>query len=176
MNRIRHIALALTILAATVTLPGCLGYSGKNIYRKGIKTIAVPIWKRGENVFRRDHEMTLTESLIKQVELTPYAVTTRDRADTVIEGTITNITQSYMSTNPDTGEPRERQLTFFLTFRWTDLRTGKVILEKQNFPVTTTYRSGEPLNQDFTQAMQLLCDKAALRIVELMENDWTVAE
>ena len=176
MNRIRHIALTLTVLAAMISLPGCLGYSGKTLYRKGIKTVAVPIWKRGEAVFRRDHEITLTESLVKQIEMTPYAVTTRNRADTVIEGTLVGITQAFIGVNPDTGEARERQLTFILSFRWTDLRTGKVIMEKVNFPVTTTYRSLEPLNQDFTQATQLLCDKAARRIVELMEEDWIVAE
>ena len=108
--------------------------------------------------------------------MTPYAITTRSRADTVIEGTLVSIRQTYMGTNPDTGEPRERQLTFVLSFRWIDLRTGKVIMEKQGFPVTTTYRSLEPLSQDFTQASQLLCDKAAIRIVELMEEDWIVAE
>ncbi len=176
MNRIRQIALVLIVLASATTLPGCLGYSGKSLYRKGIKTVAVPIWKRGEQVFRRDHEITLTESLVKQIEMTPYAITTRDRADTVIEGTLVGITQAFMGVNPDTGEARERQLTFVLSFRWIDLRTGKVIMEKQGFPVTTTYRSLEPLSQDFEQATQLLCDKAARRIVELMEQDWTVAE
>ncbi|MBT3277847.1 MAG: hypothetical protein HN909_00125 [Phycisphaerales bacterium] len=189
MNRM-HILTLLTIVLAATLLPGCLGYSGESLYRSGIKTIAVPNWKRGERVFRRNHEITLTEALDKRILLTPYAKTSRNRADTVIEGTLDRISQSYMGMNPDTGVPRERQLTIWLTFTWKDLRTGKELLRKENFPVTVTYRPtqavmhGSPeispstlgqsteLSQDFTQAMQRLCDKAAMRIVELMERDW----
>jgi len=93
------VALLLGVLLAGV-LAGCLsnnpttGYTAKSQYRQGIRTVAVPIWTRGKDIYRRDIEIRLTESLVKRIELdTPYKVTTKQRADTILTGNLHRLVQ-----------------------------------------------------------------------------------
>lgn len=150
-----------------------MGYTAHSQYRRGIRTVAVPIWTRGKDVYRRDTEIRLTESLVKRIELdTPYKVTTKQQADTILTGTIDLISQQTLSFDPDTGSPREMQLTFTVSFKWEDLRTGNIIVKKKNFRVAGVYLPPVPFNEDFFQGSEDLIDKLARRIVETMEADW----
>ncbi len=174
----RIVAVLLGVLLAGV-LAGCLsndpttGYTAKSQYRQGIRTVAVPIWTRGKDIYRRDIEIRLTESLVKRIELdTPYKVTTKQRADTILTGTLEKITQRTMSFDPDSGDPREMQITFTVSFKWEDLRTGKIIVKRQNFDVAGIYLPPVPFNEDFFQGSEDLLDKLARRVVETMESDW----
>lgn len=160
-------------------LSGCLsddptlGYTARSQYRQGIRTVAVPIWTRGKDVFRRDVEIRLTEALVKRIELdTPYKVSTKQQADTILTGTIDMISQQTLSFDPDTGDPREKQLTFMVSFKWEDLRTGNIVVEKKNFRVAGVYLPPAPFNEDFFTGSEDLLDKLARRIVETMEADW----
>ena len=170
--------IILGLLMAGV-LGGCLsddptlGYTARSQYRQGIRTVAVPIWTRGKDVYRRDIEIRLTEALVKRIELdTPYKVTTKQQADTILTGTIDTISQQTLSFDPDSGDPREMQLTFTVSFKWEDLRTGNVVVEKKNFRVAGVYLPPAPFNENFFQGSEDLLDKLARRIVETMEADW----
>jgi hypothetical protein len=170
----------LTLLAAlplVLVASGCfnndetLGYTAQNHYRSGIQTVAVPMWTRGKDVYRRGLEIDLTKALVKRIELeTPYKVTKKDRADTVMTGSIDVITQRVLSFNPDTGQPREKEVTFKVSFKWEDLRTGKILVKRKNFEVAVVYLPDPPYNESFFLGSQKLMDKLALRIVETMEN------
>jgi hypothetical protein len=173
----RYIALPLILLAGL--LVGCsddptVGYTAQSQYRTGINTVAVPLWTRGQDVYRRDIEFQLTEALIKRIELnTPYKVVKKDQADSILTGTIDRIEQSTLSFNPDTGRPREIQMTFFVSFRWKDLRTGNTLVRERNFRVSDVYLPSQPFGEDFFQGSQSLIDKLSRRIVETMETDWS---
>ena len=163
-------------LPLVFTASGCfnddpnLGYTARNHYRPGIQTVVVPMWTRGKDVYRRGLEISLTKALVKRIELdTPYKVTKKDRADTEFDGSIDTIIQQVLSFNPDTGQPREIQVTFEVSFKWTDLRTGKVLVERETFDVTGVYLPDAPFNEDFFLGSQKLMDNMALRIVETME-------
>jgi len=172
------------VLAVTVVLggmlagPGCstdpkAGYTMADQYRPGIHTVAVPIWTRGRQVYRRGLEFRLSEALAKRIELdTPYKVVGKDRADTQIEGRIDRIDQQVLSNDPDTGRPRELEVTLVLSFTWKDLRTGKILVKHDNFRVADSYITHEPVGEDFFQGSEADIDKAARRIVETMEADW----
>lgn len=88
-----------TVLVLAVVIAGCnvdptKGYTLSDQYRKGIRTVAVNVFTRGTNVYRRDIEMRLTEAIVKHIELnTPYKVTSKARADTQLTGTIERISQ-----------------------------------------------------------------------------------
>ncbi|MBN1553688.1 MAG: hypothetical protein JXA11_03000 [Phycisphaerae bacterium] len=163
------------LVALVVGLAGCepLGYSGQSQFRRNVHTIAVPIWTRGKDVYHREVEIRLTQALAKRVELdTPYKITNRQKADTLITGTIDRIEQATTSFNPDTGTPREIAVTFYVSFKWEDLRDGKVLVQKTNFPVSAVYLPSAPFNEDFFIGTEDLSDRLAKRIVETMESDW----
>ena len=174
-------SILLTLDAATavlLTAGGCSsdpanGYSFKSPYRTNIQTVAVPIWARGKDVYRREHEKRLTEAICKRIELdTPYKVTEKSRADTMLEGSLDQIDQRVMSYNPDSGMPRELEITFIVSFTWTDLRTGKVILRKTRMPMAVSYIPEGAFNEDFFQGSEDVDNRLARRIVELLEIDW----
>ncbi len=161
------------VAAAIAALAGCGGYTMKDQYRPDVKTVFVPIWTRGPEVYRREIEFRLTEALQKRIELdTPYKVTSKGRADTELSGKIVRIDQRVLSKNPDTGRPRELEETFTLAFTWKDLRTGKVLVEHTNFRVADTYIPEAPLSEDFFAGSEAVINRTAQRIVETMEADW----
>jgi len=167
-------------LAAGVLLGGAgcsndptKGYTLKSQYVEGVKTVSVPIWHRGKEVYRRGLEMRLTEAVIKRLELdTPYKVTDKSRADTELRGTIDRISQRVLSFNPDSGLPREKELTVTVSFTWTDLRTGKVLAQRKGFREAGAYVPPQPFGEDFFQGSEDVVNKLARRIVEQMEADW----
>lgn len=167
-----------TLVVVVLLWGGCTndptqGYTMKDQYRSGIKTVSVPMWTRGKHVYRRGLEMRLTHALDRQIELdTRYKVTTRSRADTELSGSIDKIEQRILSINPDTGRPREQEITFYVSFKWTDLRSGKIILKKSNFRVARVYLPSAPLGEDFFQGSEDAINELAERIVEQMEDEW----
>jgi hypothetical protein len=172
-RKIMRISLLLTITAAG--LGGCesMGYTAQNHYRKNIRTVAVPIWTRGKDVYRREVEDRLTKALAKRIELdTPYKITDRQKADTLLTGSIDRINQATTSFNPDTGTPREIAVTFYVSFTWEDLRSGAILVKKTNFAVSDVYLPPGPFNEGFFLGSEALMERLAQRIVETMESDW----
>jgi len=149
------------------------GYTVRSQYDTGIKTVAVPIWTRGREVFRRELEMRLTEAVIKKVELdTPYKVVDKSRADTELRGSLDLVSQRVLSFNPDTGLPRETEITMAVSFVWTDLRSGKDIKQVSNLRQSDVYIPPSPLGEDFFQGSEGAINDLAQRVVEQMESDW----
>lgn len=171
--------LAVVCLAAAAAGSGCANtdptraYTTRSQYRQGIKTVAVPMWKRGAGEFRRDIEIRLTESLVKRIEAeTPYKVVDKARADTLLAGTLLSVKQHVLSFDPRTGQAREIQGRFMVEFTWKDLRTGKMLADVKKFPVTAEYVPERPLGQDFFTVSEDALNKLAGRIVEQLAEDW----
>ena len=142
-------------------------------YREGVTTIAVPLWNRGKDVYRRDVEIRLTEALQKRIAAnTPYSITSRSHADTLLEGTIDRIDQTVLSFNPDNSAPREQEIRLTVSFTWTDLRTGKVLVRRAGYSVTATYIPPPGFNEDFFLGSEAVLDKLARQIVDQMEKPW----
>ncbi len=179
MKSTATLLLLLTAFVAATATTGCCssdptkGYTLRSQYDTAIKTVAVPIWTRGRQVFRRELEMRLTEAVVKKVELnTPYKVVDKSRADTELRGTIDTVSQRVLSFNPDNGLPRETEITLAVSFTWTDLRSGKTIREVANLRQSAVYIPPSPLNEDFFQGSEDAVNRLAERIVEQMESDW----
>ena len=179
MNRIIFIWTVLAVTAAAVCT-GCSnpdpskGYTTIDQYRPEIKTIAVPIFRRGTYEYRRDIEFRLTEALIKQIEAqTRYKVVSKGRADTELTGTIRAIDQQVLSFAPDTGRAREIQMRIIVDFTWKDLRgEGKVLVERKNFRVAAEYIPPDPFNEDFFLGSEDAFNKMARRIVGQLAQPW----
>jgi len=164
-------------LALAATLGGCnadptQSYTLASQYPEGIRTVAVKIFTRGPNVYRRGLEFRLTEAVIKHIELnTPYKVVDKEQADTELTGTITGVSQRTMSMVKDVSSPREKEVLISASMQWQDLRKGE-ILRQSKVRAAGSYIPLAPFEEDFFQGSEAAIDKLARRIVEEMENEW----
>ena len=177
MNRIVTLVVGSLLAGALAGTAGCdvdpmKGYSTRSQYVQGVKTVFVPIWQRGRNVYRRELEKRLTEAVIKRMELdTPYKQTDKSRADTELTGTLERISQRVLSYNPDSGLPREKEIVILVSYKWTDLRNGKVLAQGR-VTESGVYIPPAPLDEDFFQGSEDVINKLAKRVVEKMEASW----
>jgi hypothetical protein len=148
------------------------GYTTKSMFPDTIQTVAVSIFDRNKNVYRRDLEFRLTEAIQKRVQQnTPYRLAKRGQADSELTGELINITQQVLSYNGTTGDPNEIEAVFTFSFTWKD-RHGNILVKRENFQVSGTYIPSAPFNENFYQGSDDIINKAAQRIVEQMESDW----
>jgi hypothetical protein len=145
------------------------GYQWKSLYRPGIETVAVDIFESKE--FRRGDEFGLTTAIAKQIEATtPYKIASRDRADTLLEGSVRSIRRPVMSLSRNGGVPQEQFYELTVDFVWKDLRNGKILTSRTYFDQTTAYYP--TLGEDAFVGQQSAAERLALAIVQQMEADW----
>jgi len=177
-----RLAAMLAVAAASLAAGGC-----GTLYHSNVKSVAVPIWQRGPGVYRRGLEFRLTEAIIKRIELdTPYKVTDKSKADTMLEGTIVRVSQSVLSFNPRLATPRDEQIRIVVRLKWTDLRTGEVLHEERNLRAAGVYYPARrldesevsgtvpasPFDEDFFEGSSSAINRMAQLIVEKMEKPW----
>ena len=162
--------IAVIAAIALCGMTGGCGYSAghRGLFRSNIKTVHVPIFENKD--FRRGLEFQLTEALIKAIELhTPYKTTSnKQRADSVLTGEIAEVRQGTLGLDFKTHLPRETQATVVASFRWKDLRTGKMLAEMP--VVTQSVDYIRPVGENFYQASEEAMNDLAERIVEKMEK------
>lgn len=145
------------------------GYKWASLYREDIQTVAVPIFTNKD--FRRGVEFKLTSALIKQMEAnTPYRVAPQERADTVLEGEITKIDLSTMSRDVRTNIPQEQLYVVTINFRWKDLRSGRILVERRNFQQTASFYP--TVGEGEFVGSQSSVERLAQAIVQEMQADW----
>lgn len=161
--------LALVLLVGvTITGTGC-GYSTRRPFPDGIQTVHVKTFQSRE--FRRDLEFHLTEALVKRINLdTPYKIAPLRSADTVLTGEILEVRNQTIGDDFETRRPRETASSILVAYRWKDLRSGEVLVEREGFVYTTTYIP--PVGETFATGMVRGMDGLAEAIVETMESPW----
>ncbi|MAE67629.1 MAG: hypothetical protein CMJ18_25530 [Phycisphaeraceae bacterium] len=160
-------ALVLFLVAA---LAGC-GYAPARLYEKDAGTIAIPIFEN--RTFYRDVERDLTEALVKQVELrTPYKVVSSARADTILKGTITSISQSRLSRSRVSGFLQEQEFTITINFEWQDAHDGKVIQDRRGFSAAGRYIPERPAAETYHIGQREAVERLADAIVATMIGQW----
>jgi len=122
--------------------------------------------------FRRGLEYELTDALAKRIEAeTPYKIISSvDRADTVMNGQITEISEAVLTTERETGFALEKELYVKAVVNWKNLKTGQLLIDDKSVTVSASY--SEYQNQDLGYASALAANKLAQKIVELMEKTW----
>lgn len=145
------------------------GYQWRSLYREDIRTVAVPVFRNVD--FRRGFELELSRALVQQIEQrTPYKVTHRQRADTILEGAVRSIDAGPVSLDSTTALPQEQLYIVRVDFTWKDVRSGRVLVDRQNFEQAVTYFP--TLGEGQFVADQTAAEKLALAIVQEMEADW----
>jgi hypothetical protein len=184
LKSLRRIALLATILSLasgcgysasdpaagqTGATGGLAGYQWKSLYREDVRTVAVPIFSNRS--FRRGVEFQLTKAIVNQLEAqSPYKVVPRDRADTVLEGEITDIFIRTYSADPRTGVPQDQFYLVRVNFTWKDLRTGKILAERRRFEQSATYYP--TLGEGRFIGAQQNVERLAVAIVQELQADW----
>ncbi len=162
--RLACIALGFAGLAST----GC-GYSNQSLYRDSVKTVYVDMFQSKE--FRRGLEFQLTEAVRKQIDqATPYRNAQKGRADTVLQGEILEWREATIGKDYITDRARELAGTLSIRYRWQDVRTGKLLVDRPLMVTTVQYvRLAE--EKDF-DAYENAVNQMARKIVESMETPW----
>lgn len=166
----RKLGPVVSILLAGLLLAqaGC-GYSTRRPFPDGIKTVHVKMFQSKE--FRRDLEFALSEALVKRINMdTPYRIAPLKTADTVLSGEILEVRNRTLGDDFETQLPRETASTIIVAYRWKDLRTGQVLVERERFAYTTAYIP--PVGETFAKGMVRGLDGMAEAIVETMESPW----
>ena len=143
--------------------------SGTRCTAQDVQTVAVPVFVN--RTFRRGLESDLTTSVIQQLEEhSPYKVVPTGRADTVLEGVITDADLTTLSTDVYSGLPQEQSYNIVVSFLWKNLRTGQVYAQRRNFDQHTSFfpTLGESVELGSKDAVQRL----AVGIVQEMQADW----
>ena len=163
-NLFKTVAIGLALSIIT----GC-GYSTQRPFRKDVKTIYVKPF--GSKAFRRRIEFNLTEAIKKRINSdTPYKLTSQNRADTILTGEILEVKQSTMGRDFELNIPRETQLTLAVRFQWKDLRTGKILVNRDKWIQSVDYV--RPVGETEFTALQGAVNRIAETIVEQLESQW----
>ena len=148
---------------------GLGGYHWGSLYRDDVRTVAVPVFSNRS--FRRGVEFSLSKAVVNQLEAqTPYKVVPRDRADTILEGEITDIFLRTQSLDPQVAVPQDQLYIMRINFTWRDLRTGKVLVERRRFEQSGSYYP--TLGEGHFVGAQENAERLALAIVQELQADW----
>jgi len=145
------------------------GYTWGTTHRPDVRTVAVPIFQTRS--FSVGDERTLTKAIVDQLESrTPYKVAPRERADTILEGTIVSVGLSTVSSDRTSSLPQEQLYTVVVDFTWKDLRSGRVLVERRGFEQSTAFYP--TLGEGRFAGGQLVAEQLAGAIVEELQADW----
>ncbi len=145
------------------------GYRWHTLYRDDVHSVAVPIF--ANRTFFQGAEFRLTKSIINQLEAqSPYKVVPKERADTILEGEITSGRLHTVSNNAVSTVPQEQMYQLIVRFTWRDLRTGKILAQRDDFEQTAPYYP--TLGEDQFIGQQVNIDRLSLAIVEELQADW----
>jgi len=135
----------------------------------GIKTVAVPSFKN--ETLQPRLEVLAADIVIRQIqEDGTYQITSSDKADAVIEGTIQTITRAPMRSL------RENVITtteFSVTVRikYKIVKKGESLEPRVVEGVTSFYTGNDP-NEGERQAIPLALQNAAVRMVTQLSEGW----
>lgn len=171
MNRTPRSLLSLCVLSVLCGFFAGCGYTTRSQFPENVRTVAVVMFERNKDVYRRDVEIRLTEAIQKRIQQnTPYRLATRGRADTELSGELVKVSQQVLSMD-DNGRPHDIEAVLTFNFMWKD-KTGKVLMQRERFNVSGTYIPAAPFRENFFVGSEDIINKAARLIVEQMESDW----
>jgi hypothetical protein len=114
-----------TILAA-VLLSGC-GYTTDTVWRKDIKTVAVPVFRTRS--LRRGHEFELTKAVTEEImRRSGYTLANNRDADTILLGEINRL-RTPVLVEDSQDRIYEYSVNVEMRLVWRDQRTGDVLYE-----------------------------------------------
>ena len=169
-------ALLTALLLLLLPLGGCAadpaeGYTARSIYPTTVQTIAVPIFEN--DTFVREIEFELTDALIKEIERrTPYKVSSRARADSILTGRIARVDLDQISKSRLTGLGEEVIIAVTIDFEWKDLRTNQRLVERKAFTAGSLFVPSRPSGERIELGQFSVVQELAGDIVNEMQAGW----
>ena len=158
----------LTALVAPLLLAlaasGC-GYSTPKLVRQDVQTVYVPVFDN--ETFRAGQEKPLTVAVQEEIRRnSQLSLAPREEADTVLDGTITEVDE-YVVTKTIDDNIVNKRIGMTVQIEWTDRRTERPIVSSRKVRVTDRFSPG--LGEDkFTG----LHEETAQQIIENLWADW----
>ena len=164
----------ILLLIFTGFFSGCLGYTlgpTPPTYMKGIRRIAVPIFKN--NTITPDVEALATTAVIKQIQQDgTYEVTGVDQADAVVLGTIAGVQRTRSrSLQGNVLASSEFNLRVTINFRVEKVGTSEVIGQKSFEGVSSFFVGNDTASQE-RQAIPLAVEDAAVQFTSYLSEGW----
>jgi len=171
-NRTALIAIAAILISATLNgcgKEGLKGYSNQWLYPQDVSSVYVEMFDQSD--FRRGHEYVLTDAICKHIEVdTPYKIVSdRDLADTILSGRV-SIGQGVLATERHRGQPLENEVRVRVSVTWKNLKTGEILINNKDVAAPASY--SPRMGQSFDYASKVAINKAAEKVVELMQESW----
>ena len=171
MKRSRVAVLALGVFAL---FGGCAsdpsqGYSFASSYDQRVRSISISVFEN--ETFHPGIEADLGAALVRLVQRdTPWRVVNPSTAQTVLEGTITDVQIRRVTQDTDGGITQQVALRLRADFQWRSVVTGRVLAERRGLSITETFipAAGEPLELGLSAAT----DEMADAILEAMRSVW----
>jgi hypothetical protein len=164
------LCLFFTLLAGCAFDPA-RGYAAMGVFPADIATVAVPIFEN--DTFHRDIEFELADALIKEIERrTPYKVTPASRAHTILAGRIRSVEIEPLSRSRLTGLSEEVLLRITVDFKWTDLRTNAVLVERREFTAQALFVPSRPTMEPLEVGKFAVVERLARDIVDELQAPW----
>ncbi len=166
--------LAVMVLVAG----GCAAYQvgPGSLYRSDIRTVHVPVFR--SDTLRRDLGERLTEAVIKEIEnRSPYKVTHRENADSVLSGNIVVQNKRVVSETIN-DDPRTVDVDMAVQVSWSDHR-GNLLTQEAVMPLPPLVMAigrdavfVAEAGQSVATAKQTAIEQLAREIVQQMETPW----
>ncbi len=166
---LRWTILSLSLLALVVA--GCSKYQiGTDaLFRSDVHSVHIPMFK--SDSLRRNLAERLTEAVVKEIgQQTPYAITSLDNAETVLDGTITFDTKYVLGENRF-DEPRALQIGLHVDVTWNN-RLGQPLMQRVVLKLDQNTNFIPEGGQSMVTAQQEVIDDLARQIVYQMEAIW----
>jgi hypothetical protein len=169
MKKMLLLLIVVLGIAGLLPMNGCQGYQNSSLYPDQIQTVYVEMFDTTS--FRRGYEYPLTDAICKRIEShTPYKIVSdRNVADSVLSGQL-GIRSSTLATDRYSAKPIEQETLVHVKVTWKDLKTGRLLIDGKKVYASNSYSS--PMGQTFEYSVNRAVNKAAVRVVELMETPW----
>ena len=169
MKKILISIIFALVTAMLLPLSGCGGYQNEWLHPSEVQTVYVEMFDTTS--FRRGHEYVLTDAICKRIEAqTPYKIVSdRNIADSVLSGQL-GIQSSTLATDRYSARPIEQETLVNVRVTWKDLKTGRLLIDGEKVYASSSY--SDPMGQTFEYSIDRAVNKAAVRVVELMETPW----
>jgi hypothetical protein len=169
------VLFVITAISVVCFVGGCgqggfSGYDNSWLHPRGISSVYVEMFD--SQSFCRGHEYDLTDAICKRIETdTPYKIVSdRNIADSVLSGKITSIGKRNVSRERNTGRVFENEATAAVVVRWQNLKTSEIMIDNESVNTFVGYSAF--VGQDFEYSSKVALNRAAERIVELMQSEW----
>jgi hypothetical protein len=161
---LNQIACLILIFAL---ISGC-GYSTKSLISRKISSIYIPVFEN--KTFRRGLEFELTKAVKDEImSKTNLRIVQKDSADTILNGTIKEVTESVLTQNTRDNIV-EGRVTIYVDIKLVDRRTDRTLISENNLQKSAEFivKRGETID---SAAVEGLVGLAEL-IVDHLAEKW----